>query len=155
MPHHAVFQVVPGLAEVAPRRAPSAVGSGIISAQGLLLECRDGVGPGLLALGLLGLAERRRNISASRRSNRSSAGGTTYSRLLRPGPSANSSSWRSQISRIYSWAVMIASAIRSSGISRAKPSIISTDSWLPETIRSRSLSSSWSWVGKGTNWPSM
>ena len=43
----------------------------------------------------------------------------------------------------------IASTIPSSGISRAKPSIISTASLLPETIRSRSLSSSSSCVGNG------
>ena len=45
--------------------------------------------------------------------------------------------------------------MRSSGISRAKPSIIRIASLLPETIRSRSLSSSSSCVGNGTNWPSM
>ncbi len=42
----------------------------------------------------------------------------------------------------------------SSGSSRAKPSIIRTASLLPETIRSRSLCSSSSWVGKGTKLPS-
>ena len=45
--------------------------------------------------------------------------------------------------------------MRSSGISRAKPSIIRIDSLLPETIRSRSLSSRASCVGKGTNSPSI
>jgi hypothetical protein len=43
--------------------------------------------------------------------------------------------------------------MRLSGISRAKPSIIRIESRLPEMIRSRSLSSSASWVGKATNSP--
>ena len=43
---------------------------------------------------------------------------------------------------------------RSSGISRAKPSIISTASRVPEMIKSSSLVSSSSCVGNGTNSPS-
>ena len=43
----------------------------------------------------------------------------------------------------------------SSGSSRANPSIIATACSVPDTIRSSSLSSSSSWVGNGTNWPSM
>jgi hypothetical protein len=54
---------------------------------------------------------------------------------------------------MYPCAVVMASAMRSSGISRAKPSIIRIDSLLPETIKSSSLSSSASWVGNGTNSP--
>ena len=40
-----------------------------------------------------------------------------------------------------------------SGISRAKPSIMATESSEPDMIRSRSLSSSSSCVGKATNLP--
>jgi len=52
-------------------------------------------------------------------------------------------------------AVEIASAMRSSGNSRAKPSIICTDALDPDTITFRSLVSSWSSVGNTTKRPSI
>ena len=58
------------------------------------------------------------------------------------------------ISWLYRCAVMIASAISDSGISRPKPSIMTTALSVPATIRSRSLNSSSAAVGKGMSLPS-
>src|SRR5205823_6162577 len=75
-------------------------------------------------------------------------------RCLSPRPAcARSSSIISTTTARCCWANWIACSMRSSLISRAKPSIMVTAERVPATTRSSSLSSSWEWVGIRTQSP--
>ncbi len=132
--------------------APSAAGSGIISA--LTRALSSSTASARACLPDVCLADRRASkYCALSLGSRPSSGGTSYSFFCTP-TFATSSSCRSQISPMIRCASLSAASMTSSGNSRAKPSIIRIASLLPETIKSRSLSSKSSCVGNGTNLPS-
>ena len=133
-----LFQVVPGDAESIGVGDALGLRIGNQFRERLGLQLAHRFGPGLLAFGLLGTLELvvEPLAQAARPARRRAAGRSPASCV----PTLSiSSCCKSQSSRISRWPSSSASAMRSSGISRAKPSIISTASRVPETIRSSSL----------------